>query len=115
MTTSCLYGNLGLSCDEWISVYVDLSDSDEITELLTQASGEHNANKVLEVFSSNGTLLFHPAPLSPVTVTVPPVCLSPGHDSGVDTSDPPLTPNQIQSFSINFDEFDLARATSKIL
>ena len=97
----------------------DLSDSDEITDLLTQAGGECKSTKLPEVFSLNKMLLL-PSPLSPSPVTVPVTPLSspspsPSHDSGVDTNDPLLTPSQIQSVNINFDEFDLARTASKIL
>jgi hypothetical protein len=95
---------------------VDLSDSDEITDLLTLTGGECKSTKLPEVFSPSKMLLF-PSPLSPVTIPMsPPVpSPSPGHDSGVDTNDPLLTPTQLQSVNINFDEFDLARTASKIL
>ena len=99
-----------------VLIFIDLSDSDEITQLLTQAGGEYKATKLPEVFSPNEALLqLPPSPLSPVTVPLSSPSPSPGHDSGVDTNDPPLTPNQIQSVNINFDEFALARTASKIL
>ena len=96
---------------------IDLSDSDEITDLLTQAGGECKSTNLPEVFSPNKMPLL-PPPLSLVTIPVTPISPpspSPGHDSGVDTNDPLLTPTQIQSVNINFDEFDLARTASRIL
>lgn len=93
-------------------LYVDLSDSDEITKLLALAGGEQRVSRLPEVFPLGGEF---PLPLSPIPVSIPPPSPSPGNDSGVDTNDPPLTPTQIQSININFDEFDLARTTSKIL
>lgn len=94
---------------------LDLSDSDEIVKLLTQAGGERQASKLPEVYSPAGGTFLLPAPLSPVAVSILPDSPSPSNDSGVDTNDAPLTPTQIQSVNINFDEFELARTASKIL
>ena len=99
----------------FIPLLSDLADSDEISKLLEQAGEERRAVESTEDVSLGGAFPLPPASPSPATVVVPPPSPTAGNDSGVETNDPPLTPSQIQSININFDEFDLARATSKIL